>query len=526
MVYCGKPSEACDQCRKRRIKVCRSPKLESISPLPRAKFRCVEMVLILEQCNKLQPKCTQCSNKSITSCSYRNQLDLYFRDESKTVVCKFKSKQKSTIPKEQLPRPPKQACDTFNGNSGDPASLFVQPWKDDPMSLFDLAPTLEEIATCHFFSSHILDSHFRYLPGFYTSEHSSGSLNNSVYAAALATLSVEMRDPAIMKAARNQYTTALAQVNQALAKPDQAIMDSTLISVLLLSLFETFAQEGRKSPTSWTAHTQGAAALLSVRGRRQFETALGRQLFVHVTFNLRVSCAQRAERVPQEIVNLQEQAMPFLDCYSQAVRGSLMVESFAALRAHLREHPSGDPVATVRKAMAMQQELVNIQASLPPDFRPQVIPTNSSTVYAFGPVYHKYTSHQVAQRCNSIRMMQIFINNMIYREITAAFERHLASPCPSGWLNSQELALRNSIKAAEDICASVPQFAEGNSPPTISTVIPLLWPLCTAAESSLSPPALRSYIIDRLHFLGGQARVPQATWAAQMLEDRAEMEDW
>jgi hypothetical protein len=110
---------------------------------------------------------------------------------------------------------------------------------------------IEDLALNHFLSSHVCGSHFNYLPKVYNNDQDCNTLSASVRAAALAALSRELKEPDTMRKAREQYSQALVLVNQALAKPSLAVLDSTLISVLLLSLFETVAQESRDTPTNW-----------------------------------------------------------------------------------------------------------------------------------------------------------------------------------------------------------------------------------------------------------------------------------
>src|SRR6202000_600970 len=77
--------------------------------------------------------------------------------------------------------------------------------------------------------------------------------------------------------------------------------DATLISVLLLGMYESILFRGRSSPTSWTAHATGALALLRLRGRGQFHSVLGRELFLHTTGTITASCVVRCKAVPEPL---------------------------------------------------------------------------------------------------------------------------------------------------------------------------------------------------------------------------------
>jgi hypothetical protein len=426
---------------------------------------------------------------------------------------------------------------------------------------------LEDIAMNHFLATHVLGSRFEYLPQVCLNAKYNSPVVACVNASAVAAFARELRDPAMMSMAHDHYSRALAMTNKALTIPQEAVLDGTLISVLLLSLFETIAQEDRKAPSNWTAHVKGAGALLSLRGTEQFRTQLGRDLFLQVITNVRTSSAQRKVRVPPNIMQLQETATQFLDPLNKSFEFSIIIDRFATLRADMEETKCRDSAAIIATALDIERQICDMLAAVPPIFQYKVVPADLKS-RAYGATVHEYPSHRVAQLWNSSRMMRIFINQIIYHEISEAKAGYFdlspdlspesmadewldfqdttmkgidmevcsslpsldgifpSSPIPEDWVKLQEQTARNVADIATEICASVPQFARSNPRPTVFTVAPLLWPLTTAAESDLSPPSVRPYVIDRLHFLGTEARFPQATWAAQMLEQSEDLEDW
>ena len=121
-------------------------------------------------------------------------------------------------------------------------------------------------------------------------------------------------------------------------------------------------------------------------------------------------------------------------------------------------------------------------------------------------------------------MIRIFLNEAVHREVSAMIGADYESygfEVPADWILLQEMTARNAQRIASDICASVPQFTKlsAGEPLAVASAAFLLWPLSAAGESYLSPEPLRLYAIDRLKFLGREARLPQALWAAQMLEE-------
>jgi hypothetical protein len=422
---------------------------------------------------------------------------------------------------------------------------------------------LEDIAMNHFLTNHIHGSRFEYLPQVCLEINYDSPVVACVIASSVAALARELQDPAMMSLAHDHYARALALTNKALAIPQEATLDGTLISVLLLSLFETIAQDNRDAPSNWTAHVQGAGALLSLRGSEQFKTTLGRELFTQVVTNVRTSSAQRTVRVPPDIKRLHEEAMPFLDPLHPSTHFSLIIERFANFRAEIAETKLQDSAAIIETALDIDREICDMLATVLPVFHYKVVPADPKSS-AYGATVHEYPNHRVTQLWNSSRMMRIFVNELIHRQISKAKTDCFELSCdsmtdewlqlqedtmqdidmdmgtsipllndeiplptfPEAWVKIQEQTARNVADLAMEICATVPQFAQSNPAPTVFTVAPLLWPLTTAAESFLSPPSVRTYIADRLHFLGTAARFPQATWAAQMLEKSEHLEDW
>lgn len=102
MVYCGKPSKGCSNCRERKIRVglnalaSRSLELfELLDPssfeLRASSFELLELLAscaYAPQCDQKEPGCGQCSKRAIECPGYRNIVDLMFRDESNHVIKK------------------------------------------------------------------------------------------------------------------------------------------------------------------------------------------------------------------------------------------------------------------------------------------------------------------------------------------------------------------------------------------------------------------------------------------------------
>lgn len=75
--------------------------------------------------------------------------------------------------------------------------------------------------------------------------------------------------------ARKSYGHALRLTNAALRNPDEALKDTTMLSVLVLGLFEASMDHSPRGLRAWQQHINGAAELARMRGPAQFKTKPG-----------------------------------------------------------------------------------------------------------------------------------------------------------------------------------------------------------------------------------------------------------
>jgi len=391
---------------------------------------------------------------------------------------------------------------------------------------------IEEVARCHFMESFIRGSHFDYLPQLCGTTLSDGPLLATINANACANLFREIGDQQLLVQAQKYYTQALHQTNTAMMTQEKAVLDSTLASVLLLGLYDTLTQTKRYTPESFTAHNNGAAALLKMRGKGQVDTELGRKIYGQVSMNLRVSCAQRETTLPKDFLDLEEELLPVLEETDPMIHFFFIIDGFSQLRQAARvEIDSGClTTSTIDRALRFDQQLTDIMETTPVVLRYKEIKIPGPEKIVLGNIYHEYRDHRLAQRWNALRMMRLLFNEHIHLHMSRiiSVDPNNIQPSTTSYL-LQELARRNVEEMAREICASVPQFCkrDANGILPVTPAAFLLWPLAIAGQNEFSPPEVHAYAIERLRFLGEEARLPQGVWAAEMLEDKKQhMEDW
>ena len=462
-------------------------------------------------------------------------LDLYFRDESEDVSRKVNAKNNKKTRDSSYE-------DSHSNEHQTPHLAFapeeIKPNQQPPFAtgyqylcVLSITPNpsrdTNSEAINYFLGPFLEASHFEYLRGVDCSASDQEPLAATTRSAAMASLAIELREPRLMNAARSQYAHALASTNAALRHPEDAVKDSTLISVLLLGLFEILAFEGRQSPDNWTAHTQGAAALIQLRGKSQFETELGRRLFLQVANNMRLSSVQRKVHLPLDFLELESQALTFMDRRDPLLRLSSLTDSLTNLRADMAQGRLVDAETIIERALKINKDAMLLIDGVLPSY--DILEGHQAPSWSFRSTAHRYPNLRAALFWNSVRMIRLFVNEWIYQQtviILRDAQTQSWNSASQGLRDLQSLASEVVQQMVLDILASIPQFTHlaTNSPPLSSRF--LILPLSAAGETCLCPPDARAYIINSLRILGNLSRVPQALRAADMLEETKPLEDW
>lgn len=253
MVYCGKPSKGCAECRSRKIR-----------------------------CDQARPACSQCTKASRACSGYRDQLSLMFRDESQQVVRKANSSatatrratksskraavragtpastsstgQKSSR-SPSLPLP--QGTPTSEGSVSDLTSFDSSPGrmvalepakKQEPgQQTLNVQPSYyptQDEAVCYFLRYNAWPGAFWMLnatPDIFMQNNGSSSLlamKAGVVSVGTGMLSRIRRSPSLKLAAEREYGAALRHMNSAVTDVLEARAHPTLAAVLLLAIFE------------------------------------------------------------------------------------------------------------------------------------------------------------------------------------------------------------------------------------------------------------------------------------------------
>ncbi|OKL56063.1 hypothetical protein UA08_08622 [Talaromyces atroroseus] len=249
MPNAGGPSRGCLPCRQKHVKH---------KPL-----------LIIQQCDLTRPQCRRCLRKKVPCQGYRDEWDMRFRVETvstyETAIGRDRRKRPSSLVPQYHFLP--LGHDLSNLHADHFVSLVLHHFSiasadvdlESPVKILPhLIPAAEEGSPLHNVSKTLGCS---YLPSTIRSHHST-------------TLA-------------RAYGNSLVAINRALRDPTERTSDSTLLSVWLLRVYElTWCLNNGVDTAIASArsdlHMSGMAELLRLRGREQFLSQGGREIFCMV----------------------------------------------------------------------------------------------------------------------------------------------------------------------------------------------------------------------------------------------------
>lgn len=463
------------------------------------------------QCDKKSPECSQCARMHAKCPGYRDALDQNFRDETESVVKRAKkSYKKPELGDAEQQAPVRHDLIDLTAN--------VIHFESSPPSMsqiFMLTPSMDDVAVTNFMSSYIPGSHYDYLPWMYGLASPESALSSTVQATAMAFLSQELCQADLMRIARRTYAKALRKTNEALVHHYTASSNSTLVSVLLLGLFESLTWTHTGTPEYWTTHTRGAFAIIKLRGLQQFEFPVGQQLFAQVAKMVCINSLRQKSRLPIGFEDLVERAIQYKPDSPpyQLIRLTSKVSNLIA-DAHASTKSASK---TVQMLFELDEEYKQFAEYLPFNWRYHKSTLERPEELVYRNTGHWYPSHRALQLWNSYRMTRILLNEAVH-----ALVNHGPTDCKAQF---QRQAIENIEEMASEICASISYFvgcfnfelhrSAGTfiAPALVTSralASSLLWPLSAVRGASLASKDMRAYSVKSLRYLGTVSRAPKA----------------
>ncbi|PYI12750.1 C6 transcription factor [Aspergillus sclerotiicarbonarius CBS 121057] len=443
MVYRGRPSKSCRECRRRDIK-----------------------------CDKKKDACSQCARAGLSCSGYQNPTDLIILDETPTTaekVLRGRSLQRQSSP--------------------------------DPLST-RLLPTVLQRAKYLYISQYVEDkpatSLFSYMQVFYPSKSDDFPLLETVINAVfMATFSsLQGCQPALYHA-QVGYGSALSLTRKAIQSPKEALLDRTLFSILLMSVFERMANSERQGFNLRNRHLQGAFELMSFRDKGQFTDEGGITMFLHLTELVVLDCLANEVDIPPRFLSLRQKALEngadtsslrwrFLDLMLQYAQLECSASSTAAVE------------DAIYRAKTLDKHLDQLSKHLPSFISRRQSPEPPNTSATRSDIYPDYNT----QRCwNNIRVVRIQLARIIREQYARILGKTNDDSSIMGELHNSN---QRAVSLSSDICLSVPcKGTRGRLPYRITSIqsSTLLFHLYVAKDMFSGPAESRLSIPERLQYL-------------------------
>ena len=414
-----------------------------------------------------------------------------------------------------------------------------------------LSQPLEARATSFFLSKYVQGSSFEYLPGLYSPSGQEEHLSASIEAVGLASLANELCSTEVHKESKERYIRAIRATNAALRCPVSATKDCTLVSVLLLGLFEAITRKTQLTLYSWEKHVKGALELIKLRGNQQVDTHLGLQLLKQASGRAVVSAIRSKVEIPAHIISLVTAGFQYAIEDDPSWSFSIVHFGLTNLLAAINAGNLPDPDVIITAAMDVDHDLVAWSRALPPSWQYEVVPAkqiHSDLVYEG--YYHLYRTHKIAETMNAWRMSRIQVNRIIVEQVLRQNTMPIRIQGNAALMCDAQLNIR---RMASEICATVPQYVElpDTNPVSGSTTqnAPLspydtsrhnewsygsgfthmtqsygiIWPLMVVASCPNPDSTCPAWIFNRLQYIGHRMNNPQALLAFDILEGKREI---
>lgn len=345
-------------------------------------------------------------------------------------------------------------------------------WPSTPMiaMLYSLKPESQERGIAYFFSRYVtVDEnccHQRFdfvfdvwKPVSLVPERQVDGVLASMSAVGLVGLANMTLSPEDAEAARKAYGTALRLTNQALRDPAEAVKDTTMLAILILSLFEMMTETTPKTLQAWQEHVNGATALARMRGADQFKTPGGTKMFLMLWQKVMISCIQREIPMPQTLIDLRNELGTLLDTTDATWPIPEPIYKLLQTRYDIKKGFLTDPETIVTRLLAIEDEFESIVSRFPGAWTYRTIQVSKRHPAIFGGLCHVYPSLFLASIWNCVRTCRILVLETVLSQLHAVFEgapdaAALATASNAEVFRQSRRKLEHMVGA---IIASVPQ---------------------------------------------------------------------
>jgi hypothetical protein len=360
------------------------------------------------------------------------------------------------------------------------------------------------------------------------------NLLESIDAVSLACLNFQKRTVSAHWEAQRHYVSALRLTRSALDDPNDARNDSTILSVMLLDMYEKIVNSGLDHGEAWATHINAALALVKLRGDNQFHDIAGLRILIRLSINAEINCSVGERPIPSQLLDLRRTLAAYIPKpINPKWRQNELMQEYMGLRQRMKDGTISD-LEAVRIIRDIDAKLLASTKDFGPHWCQKAVYVQHKSRHHFEAYHHAYESEESARMWNLVRLERILLNEVIWSHSRA--------------LSSQERDMTCQIinDMAREICTTVPQFIHGIALPIslmTSTVdgvsldkakkpkvepngaqqlacYSLIYPLYIAARSPLVSQDIRDWIIGELRFMADFHGIENAAKVVKILKEK------
>ncbi|CAD0106098.1 unnamed protein product [Aureobasidium uvarum] len=503
MPYRGKPSQGCEECRKRRKK-----------------------------CDLRPGGCGRCANAHRQCPGYPQQEGLRILDQSAEVVAKalgVRSKRQTpeAVDDFDISCQPEFSLGSDRGSSAAHSSSAISAHVSPSMDS-------EDLSFAFFFNNCVINHNVHF-----SCVHApdNNHLVASIKAFGIANLSKHYSDKRLLTSAQQQYATALNLTNLALRDPSQVKRDETLLAILVLTNYETLTGGVTRTLDAWEQHVNGSASLLSLRGLDGVQGTSGRVLTLHVITGINVICLLRNLPTPPFVHLLQSKIFEYLyEPDNPAIRYQRINLECADFRHAVTHCQITSPEEIISRVAELDAKLTGAFAKVPSGWKGEIITrfVHRNSAEAGLPGFElRYADQATNYIWASYRSSRIMVNEIVLQSIANDSDAHQSARARSQTIMRQ---------CQTEILAGMPQYTSKNDemlpwsgfkrpvryfvPEAASSDLPImralsgygvLWPLFVAGSSSIATVETKTYVAEVYRYFGEQLKIEQALVLRKMI---------
>lgn len=485
--------------------------------------------LTATQCDFKAPSCSQCIRAKVSCSGYRDEFALRLRDETQatsTKVCLKKGNNPFSSAQDIYSSSAKRSQGTYRD-----AMTMTSGLNNTGVFL-----TPEHISLSFFMQSYAPYSLFDYLPELYKLGPAFGeSIEEAVLVPSIALLSYQVKDPALYRLAYARYSKLVKKTQQALIAVERATSDSTLVSVLCLALFEAMSLRENQDMANWNAHINGAAALLELRGSRQFDSWLGQKLYLHASHSISASCVIKKIPAPSALLEVDKTVPPHdPKCLLTLRRGRLlrMLAEYQQKKLIIAKEARFQQCKSMIEDIGRQMDEMALVDPIAP-LNSAALHDLPTSVKEYMDGADSYSSIRWAQAWNILRMLRIFMADAVCQWLDKFISETQSLPSAdtdqadkiAALTKLRQVMAQRVQQSIEGILRSVPFFINLSGEPRF-TARSLIGPLYSAASAKLVSPEAKACAADCLRLIGNCYGLQQASEAAKSVDHGSDFDSW